>query len=73
MLGVLGLLTSWVLLAPALLVLYLRLGGHFFDWMAPIAGIAASAPMLGFCTVGGIALMAWSVAKLSRQQGEFDA
>lgn len=66
MLGVLGLLTGWVLLAPLLIVLYLQIGGAYQPWMRPFADIAFSVPMLGFCTVGGIAMIAWGVITLSR-------
>lgn len=65
--GVLGLLTGWALLGPALIVVWLRLGGGFYSWMAPFVGIAASVPMLGFFTLGGIAVMALSVRQLSRK------
>lgn len=64
--GVLGLLTGWVLLAPALLVLFLRLGGPYHPWMAPVLGLAVSAPVLGFLTLGGLALIALSVRRLAR-------
>lgn len=65
--GVLGLLTGWALLMPALIVLWLRLGGPYLSWMAPFVGIAVSVPMLGFLTLGGIAVMALSVRHLSRK------
>jgi hypothetical protein len=71
MLGVLGLLTSWLMLAPLIFVLYLRLGGPYFDWMAPLAGLAISVPVLGFSTIGGIALMIWSIRQLTRPQDPF--
>ena len=65
--GVLGLLTGWALLMPALIVLWLRLGLPYMSWMAPFVGVAASVPMLGFFTLGGIAVMALSVRQLSRK------
>jgi hypothetical protein len=71
MLGVLGLLTSWLMLASLILVLYLRLGGPYFDWMAPFTGVAVSVPVLGFSTVGGIALMIWSVRQLTKPEEPF--
>jgi hypothetical protein len=64
--GVLGLLTGWALLMPALLVLFLRLGGPYHPIMAPFLGIAVSLPLLGFATLGGLALIAVSVRRLSR-------
>jgi hypothetical protein len=70
MLGVLGLLTGWVLISPALIVLYLQLGLPYQTWMAPFAGIAMSVPMLGFSTVGGIAMIVWSVIQLTRREDD---
>jgi len=67
---VLGLLTGWVLLAPLALVIFLRLGGQYQDWMAPAAGIAVSVPMLGFFTFAGIVLIGLCVRGLSRPQDE---
>lgn len=69
MLGVLGLLTGWALLMP-LVVLLLTLVGVRMDWMIPFLGIAASAPMLGFCTAGGIGLIAWSVGNLAKPKDD---
>lgn len=66
-----GLLTGWVLLAPLARVLYLHLGGPHLPWMAPAAGIAVSAPMLGFFTLAGIAMIFFSVRGLSRPQDDF--
>lgn len=63
---VFGLLTGWVLLAPLALVIFLRVGGQYQDWMAPAAGIAISVPMLGFFTLAGIVLIAISVRGLAR-------
>lgn len=71
MLRLLGLLTGWVLLTPLLLVIYLRLGGPFFDWMTPVAGIAVSVPMLGFFTLGGIAMIFFSVRAYSQAREDF--
>lgn len=71
MLGVLGLLTSWVLLAPALVLCYALIGGGYALWMAPFLGIASSLPLLGFFTLGGGVLMAWSVRRLARAKGDF--
>lgn len=68
MLGVVGLLTGWALLLPMFVLVYLRLGLPYMDWMAPPLGIAASAPMLGFCTLGGILMMAWSIGKLTKRE-----
>ncbi|MGH6949727.1 MAG: hypothetical protein ACREH4_02570 [Vitreimonas sp.] len=65
--GVLGLLTGWALLMPALVVLYLHLGGPFQLWMTPFIGIAVSVPMLGFLTLAGIAVMGLSLRQLSRK------
>ena len=67
---VLGLLTGWLLLAPLALVIFLRLGGQYQDWMAPASGIAVSVPMLGFFTLAGIVLIGLSVRSLSRPQDE---
>ncbi len=71
MLGILGLLTGWALLAPAGLLLWVRLGGQGALWMRPFLDIAASAPTLGFCTIGGLAVIGWSVVQLSRGEREF--
>jgi hypothetical protein len=65
--GVLGLITGWVLLTPALIVAWLRLGGGFHPWMSPFLGIAASVPMLGFLTLAGVAAMALSLRQLARK------
>jgi hypothetical protein len=64
--GVLGLLTGWVLLGPAIvfLIVSLRLGYH--PLMAPFLGVAASLPLLAFSTLGGIAVIALSLRRLSR-------
>jgi hypothetical protein len=64
--GVLGLLTGWVLLAPALAFLFvgLRLGYH--PLMAPFLGVAAPLPLLLFSTLAGLALIALSIRRLSR-------
>jgi hypothetical protein len=67
MLGVLGLLTGWVLLVPALVTLYLWLGGAPFRFLWPIMSFAASVPMLGFSTIAGIALIFFSVRSLTRR------
>jgi hypothetical protein len=67
MLGVLGLLTGWVLLLPALVVIYLRLGGYPFPVLWPVITFAASVPMLGFSTLAGIVLIVFSVRSLTRR------
>jgi hypothetical protein len=67
MLGVLGLLTGWVLLIPLLVVIYLQLGGPPFRFLWPIITFAASVPMLGFSTIAGIVLIAFSVRSLTRR------
>jgi hypothetical protein len=67
MLNILGLLTGWVLLAPLLFVIYLWAGGPYIHWMAPLAGIAVSIPVLAFSTVAGIALMFFSARGLARR------
>jgi hypothetical protein len=67
MLGVLGLLTGWVLLIPAFVVLYLQLGGPPFRILWPVITFAASVPMLGFSTIGGIALIVFSLRSLMRR------
>lgn len=64
--GVLGLLTGWVLLIPALLVLFLQLGGGYHPLMAPFLGVAASLPLLAFLTLGGLILIGLSVRQLAR-------
>ena len=66
MLGVLGLLTGWVLLVPALVTLYLWLGGPPFRFLWPVVTFAGSVPMLGFSTIAGIALIVFSVRSLTR-------
>ncbi|MEQ1617710.1 MAG: hypothetical protein ABL883_05125 [Terricaulis sp.] len=71
MLGVLGLITGWALLTPAALFLWVRFGGQTAPWMRPFLDIAASAPTLGFCTIGGLAAIAWSVGQLSRGERDF--
>jgi hypothetical protein len=72
MLGVLGLLTGWALLTPLIILIYLRLGGPYFRWMEAIGGIATSVPMLGFCTIGGIVMMIWSVGELTRREDDIE-
>jgi hypothetical protein len=67
MLGVLGLLTGWVLLIPAFVVLYLQLGGPAFRFLWPIITFAASVPMLGFSTIAGIVLIFFSIRSLTRR------
>jgi hypothetical protein len=67
MLGVLGLLTGWVLLIPAFVVLYLQLGGPPFRFLWPIITFAASVPMLGFSTIAGIVLIFFSIRSLTRR------
>ena len=64
--GILGLLTGWVLLSPALLVLFLQLGGGYHPAMAPFLGMAASLPLLVFLTLGGLLVIGVSVRRLSR-------
>lgn len=66
MLGILGLLTGWVLLIPALVVVYLRLGGQPFPVLWPIITFAASVPMLGLSTIAGVTLIVLSVRTLTR-------
>jgi hypothetical protein len=66
MLGVLGLITGWLLLMPLLALIYVKLGGPYLPILDPFAHIALSVPMLGFCTIGGIALVVWSVRRLAR-------
>ena len=67
MLGVLGLLTGWALLLPALVVVYLQLGGRPFPILWPIIHIAASVPLLAFSTIVGIALIFFSIRALTRR------
>jgi len=64
--GILGLLTSWALMAPAAVLLFLQLGGPYQNWMAPLLGIAASLPLLIALTLGGFAMMFLSVRRMSR-------
>jgi hypothetical protein len=71
MLEIVGLITGWALLLPLLVFFYLRLGFPFMDWMAPFIHIAASVPMLGFSTIAGLAMIAWSVGKLSKRDEDF--
>ena len=71
MMPLLGLLTGWVMLSPLLLVIYFRLGGPFFPWMAPIASIAMSIPMLGFFTIAGFVLIFFSVRAYARPRDDF--
>ncbi len=66
MVGVLGLLTGWALLMPALVALAVTLGFPYFGWMRFFLGIAASFPMLVFCTVAGVVMIFFSVRALSR-------
>ena len=67
MLGILGLLTGWVLLVPAFVTLYLWLGGPPFRVLWPVITFAASVPMLGFSTIAGIVLIFFSVRSLTRR------
>jgi hypothetical protein len=66
MVGVLGLLTGWALLMPALVALAVTIGFPYFGWMSFFLGIAASFPMLVFCTVGGVVMIFFSVRGLTR-------
>lgn len=68
MLGVLGLLTGWLLLMPAALLLYMTLGGPYQDWMGFFLGIAASLPMLVFLTLAGLFVLLLSARQLARQR-----
>jgi len=68
MLGVLGLLTGWLLLVPAIVVIYVRLGGPIFRELWPIITFAASVPMLAFSTIAGLALIVLSIRKLTRRE-----
>jgi hypothetical protein len=43
-----------------------NLGGPHFPILQPFAHIALSVPMLGFSTIGGVALIVWSVRQLAR-------
>ena len=70
MLGILGLLTGWILLTPILVVFWLRLGLPYMEWMAPFAGIALSVPVLAFSTLAGISLIAWSVRSLAKRDDD---
>ena len=38
------------------------------DWIAPLAGIALSVPMLAFMTISGLLMIAWSVGKLTKRE-----
>jgi hypothetical protein len=67
MLGILGLLTGWMLLLPALVVVYLQLGGQPFPLIWPIVTFAASVPMLAFSTIAGIVTIFFSVRSLTRR------
>ena len=67
MVGVLGLLTGWVLLLPALVTVYLLLGGQPFPLIWPIVTIAGSVPVLGFSTIAGIVVIFLSVRRLARR------
>jgi hypothetical protein len=67
MVGVLGLLTGWALLMPALLLVYVGLGFSYFRWMSFFLGIAGSFPMLVFMTLGGLLMIVLSVRSLTRQ------
>jgi len=67
MLGVLGLLTGWLMLVPALVVIYLQLGGPPFRFLWPVITFAGSVPMLGFSTIAGLALIFFSIRSLTRR------
>lgn len=67
MLGILGLLTGWVLLLPALVTVYLMLGGQPFPLIWPIVMFAASLPMLAFSTIAGMVVIFFSVRSLTRR------
>jgi len=64
--GVLGLLAGWAMLTPAIVLVFVQLGGGYHPLMAPFLGMAASLPLLIFLTLGGIALIGLSVRGLSR-------
>lgn len=66
MVGVLGLLTGWALLMPAILAVYVTLGLPYFRWMSFFLGIAASFPMLALMTLGGLVMIGLSVRRLTR-------
>jgi hypothetical protein len=68
MVGVLGLLTGWVLLMPLLTMLFVMSGGPYQTWMGVFLGIAASFPLLVFMTLAGLAMIALSVRRLARPQ-----
>ena len=65
--GVLGLLTGWVLVLPAFVVIYLQLGGPPFPILWPIIHIAASVPLLAFATGLGVAVIFFSIRSLTRR------
>jgi hypothetical protein len=64
-------LTGWALLTPITLLFYLRLGGPYQDWMAPLLDIAASAPLLGFSTIAGLVVLGLLAVTLLRSREEF--
>lgn len=68
MLGVLAFLTGWAMLLPAVLLLYLQSGGAYGLWMAPFLGLAESAPMFAFSTIGGLAMLALSARQFLRRE-----
>jgi len=53
-------------MAPAVVLLFLQLGGPYQSWMSPLLGIAASLPLLIALTLGGVAMMFLSIRRLSR-------
>jgi hypothetical protein len=67
MLGILGLLTGWLLLIPAFVLIYLQFGGPPLRFLWPVMSFASSVPMLGFSTIAGLALIFFSIRSLTRR------
>ena len=51
---------------PGILVLYMQLGLPYARWMSFFLGITVSFPLLVLCTLGGMAMIFFSVRNLSR-------
>lgn len=66
MVGILGLLTGWALLMPALLAVYIALGLPYFRWMSFFLGIAGSFPLFVLSTLAGLFMIFISVRNLTR-------
>lgn len=64
MLRIVALLCGLALLSPVATVIWLNLGQRLPGWLAPMAYISGSLPVLIFVTLGGAAVTLWALMKL---------